>query len=121
MGKPTICIGENKDADFTAKLISAFVFATRIVQFLFFLNPKFQVSSFFLCLYRSVCVRPVRKPHCWFSHEVAHIPVYDPYIVSGLHTPSVGFSIFPLEFYESSRNFLYTQSTVYCVSEECPY
>ena len=29
----------------TAKLISAFVFATRIVQSLYFLNPKFQVSS----------------------------------------------------------------------------
>ena len=29
----------------TAQLISAFVFATRIVQFLFFLNPKFQASS----------------------------------------------------------------------------
>ena len=28
----------------TAKLISAFVFATQIVQFLFFLNPKFQAS-----------------------------------------------------------------------------
>ena len=43
MGKPTICIGENKGA-VTAKLISAFVFATRIVQFLYFLNPKFPVS-----------------------------------------------------------------------------
>ena len=33
----------------TAKLISAFVFATRIVQFLFLLlNPKFQVSSLLL-------------------------------------------------------------------------
>ena len=31
----------------TAKLICAFVFATRIVQFLFYLNPKFQVSSSF--------------------------------------------------------------------------
>ena len=30
------------------KLISAFVFATRIVQFLFFLNPKFQASSLLL-------------------------------------------------------------------------
>ena len=34
-GKPTICIGENKDADqlcsVTAKLISTFVFAARIV------------------------------------------------------------------------------------------
>ena len=29
----------------TAKLISAFVFATRIVQFLYFINPKFQASS----------------------------------------------------------------------------
>ena len=29
----------------TAKLISAFVFATRIVQSLYFLNPKFQASS----------------------------------------------------------------------------
>ena len=32
----------------TAKLISAFVFATRIVQFLFFLNPKFQACSLLL-------------------------------------------------------------------------
>ena len=50
-----------------------FVFAARIVQFLFYLNPKFQASSSFLCLYRPVCVRPVRKPHCWFSHEAAHL------------------------------------------------
>ena len=78
MGKPTICISENKDADqlrgyftVTAKLISAFVFATRIVQFLFYINPKFQASSSFLRLYRPVCVGPVRKPHCWFSHEAA--------------------------------------------------
>ena len=40
----------------TAKLISAFVFAKRIVQFIFFLNPKFQVSSHFL--QRPVCVGP---------------------------------------------------------------
>ena len=56
----------------TAKLISAIVFATRIVQFFFYLNPKFQASSSFLCLYRPVCVGPVRKPHCWFSHEATH-------------------------------------------------
>ena len=77
MGKPSICIGENKGADQlrsnTAKLISTFVFATRIVQFLFYLNQKFQTSSSFLCLYRSVCVGPVRTPHCWFSHEAAQI------------------------------------------------
>ena len=46
----------------TAKLISAFVFATRIVQFLFFLNLKFPASSHLLCLYSSVCVRSDRKP-----------------------------------------------------------
>ena len=83
MGKPTICLGENKGADqlrsnceadpVTAKLISAFVFATRIVQFLFYLNPKFQDSSSFLCLYSPVCVGPGRKAHCLFSHDVAHI------------------------------------------------
>ena len=42
----------------TAKLISAFVFATRIVHFLFLLNPKFQASMLLLGLYMSVCVRP---------------------------------------------------------------
>ena len=74
MGKPTICIGENKDADQlrgNREADHAFVFATRIVQFLFYLNPKFQASSSFLCLCRPVCVGPVRKPHCWFSHEAA--------------------------------------------------
>ena len=95
MGKPTICIGKTK-AQMIAKLISAFVFATQIVQFLlnlapkfqasslllwlivqFLLNlaPKFQASSLLLWLYCSVCVRPVQKPHCWFSHEAAHISV----------------------------------------------
>ena len=80
MGKPAICIGENKGADqlrsnceATAKLISAVVFATRIVQSLFFLNPKFPASSHILCLYRSVCVGPGRKPHCWFSQEAAQM------------------------------------------------
>ena len=46
----------------SAQLIIAFVFATRIVQSLYFFNPKFQASSFLLSLYRTVCVRPGRKP-----------------------------------------------------------
>ena len=50
-----------------------FVLGTRIVQFLFYLNPKFQASSSVLRLYRPVCVGPVQKPHCWFSHEAALI------------------------------------------------
>ena len=63
MRKPDFCICENKDADqLTAKLISAFVFATQIVQFLYYLNPKFQASSHLLWLYSPVCVGPGRKP-----------------------------------------------------------
>ena len=46
----------------TAKLISAFVFATRKVQSLYFLNPKFQASSRLLWLCSPVCVGPGRKP-----------------------------------------------------------
>ena len=52
---------------------ASFVFATRIVQFFFFLNPKSQDSSCLLWLYSPVCVGPVRKPHCWSSHEAAHL------------------------------------------------
>ena len=75
MGKPTICIGENKDADQLRgnREADQRLSATRIVQFLFYLNPKFQASGSFLCLYRPVCVGPVRKPHCWFSHEAAQL------------------------------------------------
>ena len=57
----------------TAKLISAFVFLTGLVQSFFFLNPKFQASSLILCLYSSVCIRSVLKPHCWYSHDAAQI------------------------------------------------
>ena len=46
----------------TAKLISAFVFATRILQSLYFLNLKFQASSYLLWLYGPVCVGSGRKP-----------------------------------------------------------
>ena len=49
----------------TAKLISAFVFATRIVQYLSFLNTKLQASSNFLRLCSLICVGPdlkLRRP-----------------------------------------------------------
>ena len=73
--KPTICICENKGAD---QLRSNCEADQRLcfrytVQFLSFQNPKFPVSSVLLCLYSPVCVRPVRKPHCWFSHEAAQL------------------------------------------------
>ena len=47
--KVDFCLCENKGADqLRSKLISAFVFATRIIQFLVFLNQKFQASSLLL-------------------------------------------------------------------------
>ena len=52
----------NQLCSLPAQLISAFVFTTGIVQFLFFLNSKFQASSLFLRLYRPVCVGPSQKP-----------------------------------------------------------
>ena len=53
MRKPTICIGENKAAD---------QLCSNLLQSFFFFNPKFQVSSLLLWLYRPVCVGPGRKP-----------------------------------------------------------
>ena len=72
MEKPTICIGENKDADQLrgnreADKRLCFRYSDSTI------NPKFQASSSFLCLYRPVYVGPVRKPHCWFSHQAAHM------------------------------------------------
>ena len=46
----------------SAQLISAFVFAIRIVQSIYNLIPKFQASSHLLWLYSLVCVGPGRKP-----------------------------------------------------------
>ena len=70
--KPAFCICENKDADQLrgkSKLISPFVFATQIVQSLYFLNPKFHASCHLLWMYSRVCVGPGRKPECWFFHD----------------------------------------------------
>ena len=50
----------------TAQLISAFVFASRMVQFHFYSNPKFQASSIIMRLYRPVCVKPSRKTKLLF-------------------------------------------------------
>ena len=48
MEKPAVSICENKGTD---QLICAFVFATRILQSLYFLHTKFQASSHLLWLY----------------------------------------------------------------------
>ena len=63
--KLALCICKSKDTDQLcsyAKLINAFVFATRIEQSLYFLNPKFLASSDLLLLHSMVCVGHVRKP-----------------------------------------------------------
>ena len=54
---------------FTARLISAFVFATRILQSLYFLNPKFQASS---CTAWVVSYL-VEYPEDRFSQNEAHM------------------------------------------------
>ena len=59
MRKPDFYLCENKvqiSCAVTAQLISAFV------QFLFFLNLKFQAYIHLLYLHRPVCVRPGWKP-----------------------------------------------------------
>ena len=60
MRKPVFCICENKDADQLRGNI--LVFAIRIVQSLYYLNPKFQASSHLLWLYSLVCVGPGQRP-----------------------------------------------------------
>ena len=57
----------------TVKLISAFVFATRIVESLSYLNLKFQASSHLLWMYSPVSVGPGRKHEDRFSHKEAQI------------------------------------------------
>ena len=71
MRKPTFCICENKDADQLRgnREADQRLFATRIVQSLYFLNPKFQASSHLLWLYSPVCVGPEDR----FSHNEAHM------------------------------------------------
>ena len=75
MRKPAFCIFENKDADQLRGNREAdqrlFVFfTTQIVQYLFFLNPKFQASSYLLWLRSPVYVG---NPEDRFSHNEAHI------------------------------------------------
>ena len=77
----------------TAKLISAFVFAIRIVQSLYFLNPKFQASSHLLWLYSPVCVGPGRKPRR---------PVFSERGLYGLRRTQIPQSFFDLQVSKGS-------------------
>ena len=75
--KPVFCLYENKGADYcTADQSLCFHYLE--VQSLFFLNPAFQASSFFLWQYRLVCVRPGQKPRRLFFFCIeTHILWYD--------------------------------------------
>ena len=94
----------------TAKLISAFVFATRIVHFLFFLYPKFQASNHLLRLFSPVCVGPGRKSRRpVFSRRGSNM------ITKMLGTISVIFNIIPVHtktdlFHEQIRIFGYAKT-----------
>ena len=68
MRKPVLAYAKTKaqiSFAITGKLNSAFVFATRIVQSLYFLNPKFQASSCTAWLVLDL----VENPEDRFSHN----------------------------------------------------
>ena len=60
------CFLYMKTKTVTPQLISAFVFATEVVQSLYFLNPKCQASCYLLWMHSLVCVRPGREPRTGF-------------------------------------------------------
>ena len=67
MRKPAFCVCENKDAE-TARLISAFVFAT--------LLPKSKISGFLAIFFRGTAwfvSDLVGNPKDRFSHDAAHM------------------------------------------------
>ena len=75
--KPAFSICENKAADLLRGNRAAdqrlFVFASKIVQSRFLLNPTFQASSHLLWLHSTVCVGPRWKPQDRFSGDAAQI------------------------------------------------
>ena len=76
---PVFCICDNKSIQIicaaSVQLISAFVFASWLLQSLFFLHLTYQVPSDLLGLHSPVCVRPGQKPgrQVRFSRDEAHI------------------------------------------------
>ena len=69
----------------TVKLISAFVFAIRIVQSFYFLNPKSHASSHLLWLYSPACVGPGRKPQRPVFSEQGSNDQYRVYVILSGH------------------------------------
>ena len=87
----------------TAQLISAFVFAARIVLFFIHLYSKLQASSHLLILYRLVCVRPGWKP---LRLVLLHCGSYESVL-----TCSIGIIIFWFHYLSNSL-----RKTVFLVS-----
>ena len=77
MGKPTICICENKDADQLrgnreADQRLCFRYSDSTIPLLL----KSEISSFYLLsvtVQSGLCRTSVRKPHSWFSHEATQM------------------------------------------------
>ena len=81
MRKPDFCLCENKGADQLGNncdLISAFVFTTRIVQFLYFLNSNFHPPAIFCNCTGGFVSDLVGNPEDHFSYIVAHITLIYP-------------------------------------------
>ena len=68
-------------AKVAVQLISAFVFASLIVQCIIFLNPKLQASNHLMGLYSPEFVRHVGKV---LSHDMAHIIVSLKFIIHSI-------------------------------------
>ena len=91
--KPAFCICENKDADqlrSNCAAIQRLCFRSRIVQSLYYLNPKFQASSYILWLHSLVCVG---NPEDRFSHDEAHC-----ILISGLKHRYSGYLLYRFIF-----------------------
>ena len=104
MRKPTICICENKDADqlrsnHEADQHLCFGYKNSTIP----LYSKSEISSLghFLCSYSSVCVRPVQKAHCLFSHDAAQKSYNIPTIHASIPCVFLFFSFFFFFFFWS--------------------
>ena len=71
MRKPVFCMCENKDADQLRGNREA-------DQRLCFRYTDGTIPLLLLWLYSVVCVGPGRKPEDWFSHNEAHLTLYEP-------------------------------------------
>ena len=58
-------------SNFTADQRICFHYIDSTKHLLFKLN--FQISSFLVYMYSSLCVVPGRNPNCWFSNVKAHL------------------------------------------------